>query len=126
MNKERRITVYKSNNIIEKIRSFFTKIFHKSKYKDNNLTNFTEQENPYNNNNFKEQMVIKEDEEKLRLLKLQKDYENGLIEEENISQEDYQKLLDLYDEQNEKISKEIEKDRIEIKNMLQQLKKNAN
>ena len=120
MNKEQRITVYKSNNIIEKIRKFFTKIFHKSKYKDNN---FTEQEISYTNNNFKEQIVIKEDEEKLRLLKLQKDYENELIEEEDISPEDYQKLLDLYDEQNKKISEEIERDRIEIKNMLQKLKK---
>ena len=119
MNKEQRITVYKSNNIIEKIRNFFTKIFHKSKYKDNN---FNEQEIPYTNNNFKEQIVIKEDEEKLRLLKLQKDYENELIEED-ISPEDYQKLLDLYDEQNKKISEEIERDRIEIKNMLQKLKK---
>lgn len=123
MNKEQRITVYKSNNIIEKIRNFFTKIFHKSKYKDNN---FTEQETSYTNNNFKEQIVIKEDEEKLRLLKLQKDYENELIEEKDISPEDYQKLLDLYDEQNKKISEEIERDRIEIKNMLQQLKKNTN
>ncbi len=119
MNKEQRITVYKSNNIIEKVRNFFTKIFHKSKYKDN----FTKQEISYTNNNFKEQIVIKEDEEKLRLLKLQKDYENELIGEEDIPQEDYQKLLDLYDEQNKKISEEIERDRIEIKNMLQKLKK---
>ena len=103
MNKEQRITVYKSNNIIEKIRNFFTKIFHKSKYKDNN---FNEQEIPYTNNNFKEQIVIKEDEEKLRLLKLQKDYENELIEED-ISPEDYQKLLDLYDEQNKNLKSRL-------------------
>ena len=124
MNEEQRITIYKSNNIIEKIKNFFRKIFHKEKFKNNN---FTEQEViTHNKNNFKEQLVIKEDKEKLRLLKIQKDYESGIIEEEEISQEDYQKLLDLYDEQNEKISEEIERDRIEIKNMLQKLKKNAN
>lgn len=75
------------------------------------------------NNNFKQKIRIEQDKEKLRILKLQEDYKNGLIKEDEISKEDYQKLLDLYDEQNKKINKEIERDKIQIRKMLEELKK---
>lgn len=120
MRKEQRITIYKSNNIIKKIKSFFRKIFNRFKYQEN------KKEIVYETNNFKDEIAIKQDKEKLRILKIQEDYKNGLIEEEDISKEDYQKLLDLYDEQNKKINEEIERDKIEIKNMLEKLKKHNN
>lgn len=123
MRKEQMITIYKSNNIMGKIKRFFELLFTRFKHqKDSNI----QKEVVFEPKSFKEEIVIKQDEEKLRILKIQEDYKNGLIEEEDISKEDYQKLLDLYDEQNKKISQEIEKDKIEIKNMLQKLKKHNN
>ena len=123
MSKEHRITIYKSNNIIQKIKRFFEKIFNKLKYQENSDN---EEKKEYSKKDFRKEIVIKQDEEKLRILKIQEDYKNGLIEEEDISKEDYQKLLELYDEQNQKINEDIEKDKIEIKNMLEKLKKHNN
>lgn len=78
------------------------------------------------NNKFKQKIKIEQDKEQLRILKLQEDYKNGLIEEDEISKEDYEKLLDLYDEQNKKINEEIERDKIQIRKMLEELKKKSN
>ena len=120
MNKERRITLYKSNNIFRKIKSFFEKIFSRFKHQENvNIKT----ETVFERKRFKEDKEIKQDEEKLLILKIQEDYKNDIIDEEDISKEDYKKLLELYDEQNQKINEEIERDKIEIKNMLEKLKK---
>lgn len=114
MIKEKGMVRYKES-IINKLKSFLRRIFYKVKYQENEKYN--------QNNDFRKEIEIKPDEEKLRILKLQEDYEKGLIEEIDISKEDYEKLLILYDEQNKKIEEEIEKERIETKKMLQQLKR---
>lgn len=74
------------------------------------------------NNEFKKNIIVKQDEEKVKLLRLQQDYKNGLIEEFEIPEEDKNKLLNLYYEQNKKIKEKMEKDKIAIKRMLEQLK----
>lgn len=120
MGKDNNIAIYKGG-IISKIKNFIKNIFNKFKYENN----YKEEKNIYNQeSNFKKEIEIKENEEKLRILKLQQDYKNGLITEEEISKEDYSKLLDLYDEQNKIILEEIEREKIEIKNMLQKFKNN--
>ena len=118
MNKEKRVTIYKYNNIFIRIKNFFKKIF----YKQDKIESVSK-EIKNKENNFRHDIIIKQDDEKLRILNLQEDYKNGLIEEEDISKEDYQKLLDLYDEQNKLIKEDIERDRVLIKNMLEKLKK---
>lgn len=65
--------------------------------------------NKNNVNTFKNSIKVPEDKEKARILKLQKQYQMGIITENEISEEDYQKLLKLYDKQNKKIEDEIEK-----------------
>ena len=120
MNKEKRVTVYEGNTIFQKIKKFFRNIFSKFKDTDNSSNTKGVEENY---NNFKQEIEIKQDEEELRILKLQEDYKNGIIEEENISKEDYKKLLELYDKENKEIKEDIEKDMVQIKNMLEQLKK---
>ena len=60
MRKEQRITIYKSNNILKKIKSFFKKIFNRFKYQEN------KKEIVYETNNFKDEIAIKQDKEKLR------------------------------------------------------------
>lgn len=70
---------------------------------------------------FKNQMIISNEEE--RILKLQKDFRTGLIEEEDLSEEDFDLLSDLYESQIEKTKQSIQryKDRIiSIKSKLAQ------
>lgn len=58
------------------------------------------------NTNFKNQLIANEEEN--RVLKLQKDYKDGLIEEEDLSEEDFNTLSKLYQSQIEKTKKSIE------------------
>ena len=57
---------------------------------------------------FNERIVVKQDEEKQRLLKLQQEFSAGNIDEEDISEEDTEKLCELYDEQIAEIKKSTE------------------
>lgn len=59
-------------------------------------------------NNFKRDIKIKEDKEKTRLLKLQKEFSEEKIAEENINEDDIRKLHCLYDEQIEELNKSTE------------------
>ena len=57
---------------------------------------------------FKNQIVVSNEEEQ-RILKLQKDLKAGLIEEEDLSEEDFDSLTKLYESQIEKTKQSIEK-----------------
>lgn len=73
-------------------------------------------------NNKKEfigRIVIKQDKELQRILKLQKAYEERLILEEEISEEDKEKLYNLYEEQ-------IKETQISIKESKNEIEKNKN
>jgi len=50
------------------------------------------------NANFKSQIVI-DNEEEQRILKLQRDFKAGLIEEKDLSEEDFKLLVNLYKKQ---------------------------
>lgn len=105
--------------IIGIIRNFFQKLLFGKE-----TTPIEAQINTSNNeNNFKENIQIKQEKEEKRILKLQQDFKQGIIEEEDIPEDDYTNLLKLYDEQNEKIRQEIEMYRKETAKILEQLKK---
>ncbi len=57
---------------------------------------------------FKNQIVVDNEEEK-RILKLQKDFKAGLIEEEDLSEEDFILLTNLYENQIEKTKQSIQR-----------------
>lgn len=63
--------------------------------------------------NFKSQIIVNNEGEQ-KALKLQRDFKDGLIEEENLSEEDFNLLTNLYERQIEKTKKSIQeyKDRI--------------
>lgn len=65
-------------------------------------------------------------EEIQRLLKLQENFENGLIAEEEISEEDTKKLHKIYDLQINKIEEATEKCKNEIVKIREDIKKLAN
>ena len=73
-----------------------------------------------------DRIVVKEDEEKQRILKLQKANEKRLISEEEITEKDKEKLYNLYEYQIDQLKISIKKaeDEIEInKNEILKIRK---
>lgn len=78
-----------------------------------------------NINNFKQSIKVEEDKERLRLLKLQDDFSKGYILEEEISEEDVEKLHQLYDEQIEELNKSTENYKRKIMEIRKKLNRKA-
>lgn len=70
---------------------------------------------------FREDIVVKKDTEKSRLLKLQEMFRNNQLSEDDISMEDIEKLSKLYDEQIEELQEEIKKNVYAKDNYKQQI-----
>ena len=64
---------------------------------------------------FRDRIQIKQNDD---ILRLQEKYENGLIKENDISEEDKKKLIELYQKQNEELEKELNKYKVDIRSML--------
>lgn len=104
--------------MLEKIKKFFRNIFgiNKQQYIEapkENIEYVNSNIKLQNNINFKDEIAINNDEEK-RILKLQKDFKAGLIEEEDLTEKDFNSLSKLYESQIEETKKSIQtyKDRI--------------
>ena len=111
MNKE---LIERKDDIFSKIGRFLRKIFFKEEKNDTKqLKNIHQnQENVYSDNKketFNESLKIMENKEEIRLLKLQRDIKNQVILVDDISDDDFFKLVDLYDNQINNINLEIEK-----------------
>lgn len=100
----------KKDNLFDKIKNFFRKIFNK---KDSEHI----EENVKKDNSFITQIELKSNPEMERLLKLQEEFRDGKITQGDLSDEDIDKLGKLYDDQIEKLKIQIEdcKKRIEYK-----------
>ena len=68
---------------------------------------------------FRDRIQIKQNDD---ILRLQEKYENGLIKENDISEEDKKKLIELYQKQNEELEKELNKYKVDIRSMLDSMK----
>lgn len=68
---------------------------------------------------FRDRIQIKQNDD---ILRLQEKYENGLIKEKDISEEDKKKLIELYQKQNEELEKELNKYKVDIRSMLDSMK----
>ena len=66
---------------------------------------------------------IKKDKEKLRLCKLKQQYDNGEIDEDDIPDEDVEKIVELYEKETDKLKADTEKIKNHIRQMLKQLQK---
>lgn len=116
--KNNKLIIYK-NNIFTKIAEFFEKIFSRKKIlqsKNENISNDIR-------DSFIESIQIKKDKEKLRLCKLKQQYDNGEIDEDDIPDEDVEKLVELYEEETDKLKADTEKIKNHIRQMLKQLQK---
>ena len=85
--------------IFNKIKMFFKNLFSKNNVIDNNCYTIEDEKNNENiKKSFMESIRNIEDEE-TKLLKLQKQYRNGEIKEEELTEEQVNSLCALYDKQ---------------------------
>lgn len=109
-------------NFITKIRNFFFKLFKKNKIIQEQPQEQTNVNIQNNKANFVETIAIKKDEEKEKLIQLQRDYKDGNILEDDIPQNEKEKLVELYKKQNEEMKNKIELEQKEIRKLLDSLK----
>lgn len=114
--KNNKLIVYKKS-IFRKISEFFKKIFSKKEVLPKEVIITNEK-----NNNFLENIQIKEDKEKIRLIQLKQQYENGEIDEEEISDEDVDKICELYKKETDELNADTERRKNHIAQMLKELK----
>lgn len=122
-NTQEKNLIEKKETFFSKVKNFFKKLFKK---KDNENVDTVVKDEKTENNSFKENIKIAEDEE-TKLLELQKRYRRGEIAESDLTEEQIEALSELYDKQIDALRKIIEekeqqiaesqKQRIEKKNV---------
>ena len=120
--------------MVEKIKEFFRNLFgiKTQKYLDapkddipkNAILETNDVEHKDRFNEFQNQIKIMPNYEEEKALKLQKDYKAGLIEEEDLSEEDFDILSNLYENQISKTKQSIENYRRKILNIKTKLASN--
>ena len=112
---EKSLVKINENSIFYKIKRFFKNLLSKKKDADNSIVEETTviKQDEDKRKQFMEQIKKIEDEE-TTLLKLQKQYRNGEIKEESLTDEQVSSLCKLYDKQisNLKKSNEIRKQKL--------------
>ena len=122
--KNNKLISYKEN-VFSKILNFFKKLFLKKK----EATVEVIDEAPIYSNQCKEDfianIVIKENEEEKRLKDLQLKYDKGEIDEEDITNEDMDKLIEMYKKEKEELNADTERRKNHIAQMLKELKQSS-
>lgn len=115
--KNNELIIYKKS-IFRKISDFFKKIFSKKKVlqKEDTIVNNDK------NNSFIQNIQIKENKEGIRLIQLKQQYEQGEIDEEDISDEDIDNLCKLYEKETDELNTDTERRKNHIVQMLKELK----
>lgn len=116
-----KLIVYKEN-IFTKITNFFRKIFCKEKEQAEENILAKEIENIQHKNDFSERIIIQGNLEEKRLKQIQYQYENGEIDEDEISEEDQNKLIEMYEKETEQLNSDTERIKNHISQMLKELK----
>jgi len=117
---EKQLIEVNKKSIFYKIKMFFTNLF-KKKEKDSNIENriINVVSNDRQKDNFVN-LVKKVEDKETKLLKLQKQYRNGEIKEEDMTSKQVRALCDLYDKQ----IAELEKSNAMRKQKLLEYRKN--
>lgn len=119
--KNNKLIKYKEN-VFTKIFNFFKKIFSKKKLSVNKEDVDETIKEEKNKSDFLEDIQIKEDKEERRLKKLQLLYDNGEIDEDDLSESDIEKLVALYEKETEDLNADTERRKNHIAQMLKELK----
>ena len=91
------------NGLMYKIKLFFNNLLKKSNKGKHDININKTTESFFNKSNFQNDIKVEPDVEREQLLKLQKDYESGIIKEENMTEEQVNKIEKLYREQISKL-----------------------
>lgn len=110
-------------NIFNKIFNFIKKIFFNKKLNTEKNSSENAIIKEKDNEKFLNNIQIKENEEDRRLKKLKLQYDNGEIDEDDISDEDIDKLIALYKKETDELNKDTLKRKIHIEKMLKEIKK---
>lgn len=103
---ENSLTMY-NQNIFEKIKMFFFKLL-KSNVQSENIAQNTQITSEKETQNFIEGIRISEKKINSRLQKMQRDFENGVIIEEDLCEPELKELRELYMQQIEEKKQSIE------------------
>lgn len=119
--KNNELIKYKEN-IFTKISNFIKSLFTKKDKAIIKPIAEVSTSNKKQKDNFTQNILIKENEEdkRIKILKLQ--YENGEIDEDGISDEDIDKIIEMYESETEKLNADTERRKIHIAQMLKELK----
>ena len=109
-------------NIFTKILNFFKKLFFRKKKDTAKSIDETLIYNKQCKENFIDNILIKEDEEEKRLKTIQLQFDNDEIYEEDISDEDIDKLCKLYEKETDELNADTERRKNHIAQMLKELK----
>lgn len=115
--KNNKLIIYREG-IFNKICNFFKNIFSKKKV----LLDEIVKVNNFNNDSFIQNIKIKENKEELRLIHLKNQYENEEIDEEDLSEEEIDKLCELYEKETKELNADTERRKNHIAEMLKELK----
>lgn len=125
MKKESNQLIEYKKSIFYKIKNFLKNIFGLSKdyqiRKKNGETEKNEIIVPRYEIDFKDNIKIKSDVEKQRVLDLKNKYDKEKIYEDELTMNDIDSLINLYNEETEFLNKDTENRKINIKNMLNEL-----
>lgn len=119
--KNNKLIKYKDNVFI-KIFQFFKRFFSR---KNAPISKGVIEKSSVNSNSkidFLKNIQIRKDEEEIKLKKLQLLYDNGEIDEDDLSEEENEKLVALYEKETEELNADTERRKIHIQNMLKEMK----
>ena len=108
------------DNFSFKIKEFFRNLFGRKEY--TNEAVIDKKEIVVDGNNFKRNIEVKPDVEKIRIIELQKEYKAGNITEEDLTDDEYFKLIELYKEQNKNLQNKIDIKKQQIRKKLDNIK----
>ncbi len=119
--KNNNLIAYKEN-FFTKIANFFKNIFFSSSKAELEDANISPSYNSNEKEDFIENIVVREDKEEKRLKTLQLQYDNEELDEEDISDEDMEKLIEMYEKETEQLNAETLRIKEHIAQMLKELK----
>lgn len=121
--KNNKLIVYKEN-ILVKIRNFIKRLMGKNKVSSDKEFNENQSISNITSNVFFENIQIKDNSEERKIKSLQIQYDNGEIDEDDLSEDDVNKIIKLYEEETEQLNQDTLQRKIHIQNMLKELKYN--
>lgn len=125
-NEEKSLVKINEDSFFYKIRTFIKKIFNK---KDCNINNVEPVDESLKSKDNRKQKFMEEvkriEDEETKLLKLQEQFHNGEIKEEDLTESQYKALNDLYDRQIDNLKKSIEIKKQKIKKMQEESNNNS-